>query len=81
MNCLKYLLQKRIQKHKFDILYNGDHCIGVNMLAIYDYNSQFKNDLLLGNNLNKNYLPIEQYHDKETLIRLFNLTEKEAQIL
>lgn len=81
MNCLKYLLQLKIKKHNFKILYNGDHCIGVNMLDIYDYNNQFKNNLLLGNKLNSNYLPIEEYHNKETLIKIFNLNEEEAQKL
>lgn len=81
MNCLKYLLQKKLQRHNFKILYNGDHCIGVNMLNIYDYNNQFKNDLLLNTKLNSNYLPIEEYHTKEDLIILFNLNEEEAQML
>lgn len=81
MNCLKYLLQLKIKRHNFSILYNGDHCIGVNILNIYDFNNQFKRDLLRGSPINKNYLPIEEFHSKEDLIKLFNLTEEEAQML
>lgn len=81
MNCLKYLLQLRIKKHKFDIYYNGNHCIGVNKLDMFDYQGMFKKEITSGSELMGNYLPIEQYHTKEQLREMFNLTEEEFKVL
>lgn len=81
MNCLKYLLQLRLKKHKFDIYYNSDHCIGISDLTIFDYNGILRTELKEGSSLLTNYSPIEEYHDKETLKKLFNLTEEEYSVL
>lgn len=81
MNCLKYLLQLRIKKHKFDIYYNDNHCIGVNSLDIFDYQGMFKEEILNGSKLTVGYLPIEQYYNKEQLREMFNLTEEEFKVL
>lgn len=81
MNCLRYLLQLKLKKHKFDIFYNGTHCIGVNDLNIFDYQGMFKTEIKEKSNLVGNYLPIKEYHDKKTLKELFNLTEEEYSVL
>ena len=81
MNCLKYLLQLKLKKYKFDIFYNSNHCIGVNDLNIFDYQGMFKTEIKEKSNLVGNYLLIEEYHDKKTLKKLFDLTEEEYNIL
>ena len=46
MNCLEYLLDLWNRGHRFTILYNGDHCIGVNEKKIFELGDTFKKDLL-----------------------------------
>lgn len=74
MNCLKYVLQN--YKDDLRILYNGDHVIALGDNLFLDYNSQFK-----GNPKNNPYLPLEKSHNKETVERIFELTDEESKIL
>ena len=74
MNCLKYVLQN--YRDDLMILYNGDHVIALGYNLFLDYNSQFK-----GNPKNNPYLPLEKSHNKETVKRIFELTEEESKIL
>lgn len=79
MNCLTYLLDLLERGHNFKILYNGNHCIGVNDTKLFDFGNFFKNDLLNGKQAA--YTPIETYHTKEVILKIFNLTDKEYNII
>ena len=79
MDCLRYLLDLLNRGHSFTILYNGDHCIGVNEKKIFDFGNFFKKDLL--NRTHLNYIPLEENHSKETVIKVFNLNKKEQEII
>ena len=46
MNCLQYLIDKIYDGNQMTILYNGDHVIGIGESDIFDYNGQFKQELL-----------------------------------
>lgn len=83
MSCLTYLLQLLEQGHKFIILENGNHYIGVNDKKIFELGDTFKKDLQLGYSLRggNNYLPIEKCHEKETVKKIFNLDERYSKIL
>ena len=79
MNCLTYLLDLWNRGHRFKILYNGDHCIGVSSKKIFDFGNFFKEDLL--NNKQGAYTPIETWHTSETIFKIFSLTNKEDEII
>lgn len=79
MDCLRYLLTLLEQGHKFVILYDSNHCCGINETKIFDLNNQFKKDILKGDGFR--YLPIEKCHKKEIIIRIFNLDERCAKVI
>lgn len=81
MNCLTYLLDLLKVGREFTILYNGDHCIGVNKKEIIEVNNTFKLSLLSNSILSKNYSMIEDFHDLETIKNIFNLKPEETAIL
>lgn len=81
MNCLTYLLDLLNSGNEFIILYNGDHCIGVNVKKIFEVNSTFKLSLIKGCPLSKNYSRIEEFHSLETIIDIFNLKPEDKEIL
>ena len=56
------------------LFYNGEHCIGVNENKIYDLGNYFKKELLKGCNLK--YIPIEDNHSLEVIIRSFEMKDK-----
>lgn len=78
-NCLTYLLRLWGEGHRFKILYDGNHCIGVNNKKIFDLNNQFKEDLLLG--YANRYTDIKVWHSLETIIKIFNLTEENKELI
>ena len=74
MNCLKYVLQN--YRDDLRILYNGDHIIAFGEDLFLDYNNQFKatpKEMI--------YILLEKSHTKETVERIFELTEEESKIL
>ena len=83
MDCLRHLLLLWEKGHRFIILENEDHYIGVNDSKIFELGNTFKKDLQLGYSLRgaNNYLPLEKCHDKETVKKIFNLDERYSKIL
>lgn len=79
MNCLTHLLDLISRGHKFSILYDGNHCIGVNETKLFDFGNFLKKDFLNRNKIN--FTPIEEWHSKETIAKIFSLTELEKEIL
>jgi hypothetical protein len=75
MNCLTYLLDLWDKGHRFSILYNSDHCIGVNKSETFDLGNCIHKNLL------KNLKPIKEVHSKDTIKYIFNLSEVESEIL
>ena len=80
MNCLKYLIDKIYDGNQMTILYNGDHVIGIGESEIFDYNGQFKQELLIEKS-NLTYYSIEKTHDVRIIIRIFDLNDRQAKIL
>lgn len=74
MNCLTYLLDLWRQGQRFKIVYNGQHVIGINEYIIYDLENSFIEN-------NSPYLPLEKCHSKETIIKIFDLVEKDIKTL
>lgn len=83
MDCLRYLLDLLDRGHKFKILYDGNHCIGVSETKLFDFGGFFKKDLINGFSWKggSEYLPIEDSLEKERVCLSFKLTEKEFNIL
>lgn len=83
MNCLTYLLQLLSEGHSFKILYNGNHCIGVNRKRIFEIDDTFKQDLLAGYSLRGGdvYLPLEEGFSHSTVVKIFSLNQKEQKLL
>lgn len=83
MNCLTHLLKLWNEGHRFQINYNGNHCYGVNRSKIFELGNEFKEDLMRGfsSRGSNNYTPIEIWHTKETISKIFNLSEKENKLL
>ena len=80
MNCLKYLIDKIYDGNQMTIMYNGDHVIGIGESEIFDYNGQFKQELLIEKS-NLTYYSIEKTHDVRIIIRIFDLNDRQAKIL
>jgi len=82
VNCLTYLLDLWQRGHRFTILTNENHFIGVNDKKIFELGDSFKKDLILGYSLRggNSYLPIE-IGGKERFRKIFNLTEEQYKIL
>ena len=80
MNCLQYLIDKIYDGNQMRILYNGDHVIGIGENDIFDYNGQFKQELLTEKS-NLTYYSIEKTHDVRIIIRIFDLNDRQAKIL
>lgn len=74
MNCLTYLLNLWSDGCRFKIFYSSDHVCGINEKKLFDLNGGFKKDFL--NGYGDMYLPLETYHDAETVKRIFNLDER-----
>jgi len=81
-NCLTHLLNLWLEGHRFIILTNEDHFIGVNNKKIFELGDAFKKDLQLGYSLGggNSYLPLEK-GGKERIKKIFNLSEKYSKIL
>lgn len=77
MNCLEFLLDLWHRGHRFKILYNGNHCIGVSEKKIFELGSSFKKDLMAGYSISGGdcYLPIENSYDIEALQRSFRMND------
>lgn len=77
MDCLRYLLLLLEQGHKFVILSNEDHYIGVNDKKIFELGGAFKKDLQLGYSFmgGNKYLPLK-IGEKERIKKIFNLDER-----
>ena len=80
MNCLQYLIDKIYDGNQMTIMYNGDHVIGIGESEIFDYNGQFKQELLIEKS-NLTYYSIEKTHDVRIIIRIFDLNDRQAKIL
>jgi len=83
MNCLTYLLDLIGRGHDFDILYNGNHCIGVNDKKIFELGNTFKKDIINGYSINggNEYIEILTTHNKKTIKKIFNLDIRYSNIL
>ena len=80
MNCLQYLIDKIYDGNQMTIMYNGDHVIGIGESEIFDYNGQFKQELLIEKS-NLTYYSIEKTHDVRIIIRIFDLNDRQSKIL
>ena len=82
INCLLYLLDLWKRGHRFVILTNEDHYIGVNNKKIFELGDSFKKDLINGYSLRgaDSFIPIE-IGGKERIKRIFNLDEEQYKIL
>lgn len=82
MNCLTHLLELWKQGHRFIILENNNHFIGVNDKKIFELGDTFKKDLQLGYSLNggNSYLPLV-LGDEKRIKKIFNLDEKYSKII
>lgn len=78
-NCLLFLLDLWQRGHKFKIFYDGCHCFALNEKKVFDLNNTFKKDFLAGKG--NRYILLENSHDKETVKKIFNLTEEQYKIL
>ena len=66
--CLTYLLNLWWEGNRFTIFYDGNHC--------------WSEDFDLGNcERSNNFDAIENYHDKKTIIKIFNLNETDQKTL
>jgi len=74
MNCLTYLLSLINQGYKLTIMYNHEHCIGVENNKVYDLKN-WKGVT------NIEYAPLETWHAKEVVKDMFGLDEYEYKIL
>lgn len=83
MNCLTHLLDLLDRGHQFKILYDGNHCIGVNENKLFDFGGFFKKDLMSGFSWygGSTYQPIEETLSVETVRKVFKLTDEEYKIL
>lgn len=74
MNCLTYLLDLWRKGERFKILYNGDHLIGYNETDFFDYGNHDYRD-------STPFSPIKNWHTKETIVKIFELTELDEKTL
>ena len=68
MNCLTYLLNLWRDGNRFTIFYDGNHCWNEN----FDLGNSERSD---------NFDAIENYHNKEIIIKIFNLNKTDAKTL
>lgn len=80
MNSLQYLLEKIVSGDKITIMYNGDHCFGVNSESIFDYNGLFKSEILSGKSVLE-YYEISSHYDIRVLTKIFKLNASELKVL
>jgi|GEM_PF-4702412 len=82
INCLTHLLNLWEQGHRFTIISNENHYVGVNDKKIFELGDTFKKDLQLGYSLNggNSYLPLV-FGDEKRLKKIFNLDEKYSKII
>lgn len=78
-NCLTYLLDLWQRGHRFKIFYDGCHAMSMNEKKVFDLNNTFKKDFLSGKG--NRYILLEKSHNKETVRKIFNLTEEQYKIL
>jgi len=83
INCLTHLLELLGQGHRFTILYNDNHCIGVNESKIFELGETFKKDLLAGHSLDggNKYIPIEECLSCEVIQKVFKLNKRHSEFL
>jgi hypothetical protein len=82
MNCITYLLNLWHEGHRFIIITNEDHFVGVNDKKIFELGNTFKRDLQLGYSLRggDRYMPLD-VNSKDRIKRIFNLDDKYSTIL
>lgn len=82
MDCLRHLLLLWEQGHRFIILGNENHYIGVNDSKIFELGDTFKKDLQIGYSLKggSRYIPLES-GGKERIKKIFNLDERFSKII
>ena len=82
MNCLTHLLELFNQGHRFVLITNEDHFVGVNDKKIFELGDAFKKDLQRGYSIGggDRYLPLD-IEDIERIKRVFKLDDKYSQIL
>lgn len=74
MDCLRYLLNLFRRGEKIVILYDGNHCIGKQGDLIFDYDHNQRGD-------ETKYLPLKDWHSKETIKKIFKLDKKYSEII
>ncbi len=82
-SCLEYLLRLLSQGEDFVILYNENHCVGVNENQIFEKGSAFKRDLMHGYSLKgaNTYLPLHEFYKLDHLVHIFALGTFHAKTL
>lgn len=82
MNCLTFLLSLWREGHRFTIITNENHYVGVNDKKIFELGNEFKKDLQLGYSLHggDRYLPID-FGALERTIKIFSLNETDQKTL
>lgn len=83
INCLTHLLELWSQGHRFTILYNNNHCIGVNNKSMFELGSIFKMELLgvlpiKGGNA---YLPIQDVIGHDVICKIFDLRYRHSELM
>ena len=82
MNCLTHLLELFNQGHRFVLITNEDHFVGVNDKKIFELGDAFKKDLQRGYSIGggDRYLPLD-INNIERIKKSFKLDDKYSQIL
>lgn len=78
MDCLRYLIDLYWSGHRFSILYDGNHCIGVNEKKIFEIGNTFKKHLLNQSPGKAKYLNLEESISLDVAKKIFNLTPEET---
>jgi len=74
MNCLTYLLNLWSRGERFNIFYNGNHVYALQNGLIFDFDYRQRGD-------ESRYLPLEESHNLETVIKIFELDERFSNLL
>lgn len=82
MNCLIHLLNLWEQGHRFTIISNENHYVGINDKKIFELGNTFKKDLQLGYSERgaNRYIPIES-GGEERIKKIFNLDKKYSKLI
>jgi len=75
MNCLTYILDLIDEGYDLKVLYDSNHVVGVDQdNLIHDFDINMRGDIFT-------YLPVEQYHTKEVIKKIFDLDERYSKII